>query len=323
MRTPEHILIPHDFSACSKQAMAFAIEMAAHTGAELHILHVEVIHSEGVLPEDAHKTKAQILHDHLKKEIQQCALEQDLYVSDINAIRYVVLRNISASAAIIQYCTDYNIDLVVMGTHGRKGLSRSLLGSVAEEVVRLAPATVLTVREQERVSPLSDQLERIVVPVDFSEFSGAALHYTKELAASFNATLDVIHVIEERLHPAFYNTGVFSIYDIEPRIESKILEELKAFYSNTTGPEVKAGFTILYGNPAKEILHRLETQQADILVISTHGLTGVKRALLGSVAERLVREAPCPVITLKNTEPALKTVSPLFTGHESSMAKLS
>ena len=319
MRTPEHILIPHDFSTCSRQAMAYAIELAAHTGAELHILHVEVIHSDGVLPEDANKTKAQILHDHLKKEIAQCAEEQDLYVSDLNAIRYIVLRNISASAAIIRYSTDYNIDLVVMGTHGRKGLTRSLLGSVAEEVVRTAPATVLTVREKEQIKPMKEHTGRVMVPVDFSEFSSSALHYAKELAASFDATLDIVHVIEERLHPAFYNTGVFSIYDIEPGIEAKIVDELKAFYAKTDGPNVKAGFTVLYGTPSKEIIHRLETQKSDLLVISTHGLTGVKRALLGSVTEKLVREAPCPVITLKNTEPALKTVSPLYAGHANTM----
>lgn len=315
MRTPEHILIPHDFSTCSRQAMAYAIELAAHTGAELHILHVEVIHSDGELPEDANKTKAQILHDHLKKEIAQCAIEQDLFVSDINAIRYIVLRNISASAAIIQYCTDYNIDLVVMGTHGRKGLTRSLLGSVAEEVVRMAPATVLTVREEEQVKPLRQHTSRIEVPVDFSDFSASALHYAKELAASFDATLEVVHVIEERLHPAFYNTGVFSIYDIEPGIETKVVEELKAFYAMVGGPDVKAGFTVLYGTPSKEIIHRLETQKSDLLVISTHGLTGMKRTLLGSVAEKLVREAPCPVITIKNTEPALKAISPLYASH--------
>ena len=320
MRTPEHILIPHDFSACSRQAMAYAIELAAHTGAALHILHVEVLHSDGELPEDENKTKAQILHDHLKKEIQRCAEEQDLFVSDLNAIRYIVLRDLSASAAIVQYCADYTIDLVVMGTHGRKGLSRSLLGSVAEEVVRMAPATVLTVREKERSTSLSEHIDRIVVPVDFSKYSGAALHYAKELAASFDATLDVVHVIEEQLHPTFYNTGVFSIYDIEPGIESKIAQELKSFYAKTKGPDVKAGFTVLYGNPSKELIHQLETQRADLLVISTHGLTGVKRALLGSVAEKLVREAPCPVITLKSTEPALKSVSPLFAHHTGVMS---
>lgn len=320
MKTPEHILVPHDFSSCSRQALTSAIELAARTRAELHILHVEVIHSDGVLPEDTHKTKAQILHDHLKQEIIDSAAEHDLYVSDLSAIRYIVLRNVSASAAIVKYSTDYHIDLIVMGTHGRKGLTRTLLGSVAEEVVRLAPVTVMTVREKERIKPLSESIKRIMVPVDFSEYSRSALHYAKEMAASVDAALDVVHVIEEHVHPAFYHAGVYSIYDIEPDIESKALEALRAFYESTDGPKGKAGFATLYGHPSKELIHRLETADTDLLVVSTHGLTGLKRSLIGSVAERLVRAAPCPVITLKSTEPSLKTISPFSTSYDRSVA---
>jgi len=320
MRTPEHILIPHDFSTCSRQALAYAMDLAAHTGAELHILHVEVIHSDSMLPEDSSKTKAQILHEHLKKELQQCAAEDHLYVSDLNSIRYIVLRNVSAAAAITQYCEEYGIDLVVMGTHGRKGLSRNLLGSVAEEVVRMSPTTVLTIREKEDIGPLTDHLNRIMVPVDFSDYSRDALYYAKEIAALFGASLDLVHVIEERLHPAFYNTGVFSVYDIEPGIETKLLDELKSFYKSVDGPDREASYTVLYGNPSKEILHRLATEDTDMLILSTHGLTGVKRMLLGSVAEKLVREAPCPVITLKGTEPALKSISPWYSRHEKAPA---
>ena len=320
MKNTQHILVPHDFSPCSKQALAKGIELAAQTGAELHILHVEVVYSESTLPEEAHKTKAQILHDHLKQEIAECAAQLDLYVSDLNAIRYIVLRNYSASAAIAEYCADYHIDLVVLGTHGRKGLSRTLLGSVAEEVVRLAPSTVLTVREQEAIVPISDHLNRILVPVDFSDHSRAALQYAKELAASFGAGLDVVHVIQEYMHPAFSTAGIVSIYDVKPDIESKATEALSAFYQATEGPDVQADFTALYGNPAKEIIERLTSNKADMLVLTTHGLTGIKRTLLGSVAEKLVREAPCPVITIKSTEPSLRSLSPLASSYKASAA---
>lgn len=319
MRTPEHILIAHDFSSCSRQALKYAIELAAKTGAELHILHVEVLYSDSALPEEIHKTKAQILHDHLKQEIRECAESLNLFVSDLNAIRYVVLRDISAAEAIVTYSKEYHIDLIIMGTHGRKGLSRILLGSVAEEVVRTAPASVLTIREQKTFVSPGHHIKSIIVPVDFSRYSRAALHYAKELATAFEAELDVVHVIEEKLHPAFYNTGVFSIYDLEPDIEERVLGKLQEFYREVDGLNVPANFTILNGNPAKEIIHRLEEDNADMLVIATHGLTGIQRALIGSVAERLVREAPCPVLTVKSTEPALKTLSP-FAAHFEDLA---
>lgn len=318
MKTPEHILVPHDFSSCSRQALTHAIELAARTRAELHILHVEVIHSDGILPEEANKTKAQILHDHMKQEIIDGAAKHDLYVSDLSAIRYVVLRNVSASAAIVKYSSDYHIDLIVMGTHGRKGLTRTLLGSVAEEVVRLAPSTVLTVRETEDIKPLSEFINTIVVPFDFSEYSRSALHYAKDLAASFGATLEVVHVIEENIHPAFSQAGISSIYDIKPDIEKKALKAMRSFYE-VTGPAYdKVRFVTLHGNPSREILERLTSAHADMLVISTHGLTGLKRALIGSVAEKLIREVQCPVITLKSTEPAFQTISPFASSYEHS-----
>ena len=316
MKTPEQILVAHDFSTCSRHALNYAIELAAKTGAELHILHVEVIHVESLLPEEVNKTKAQIFHDHLKKEIRESAERQDLFVSDINAIRYVVLRNISAADAIVNYSNEYKIDLIILGTHGRKGLSRSLLGSVAEEVVRTAPASVLTVRETESFTPLSQHIHNIAVPVDFSESSKAALHYARELALAFGAQLDIIHVIEEKLHPAFYNTGAFSIYDLQPEIKDKLGNELEAFYKTIDGPPVVAKFTLLHGNPSREIINHLQDEKADLLVLSTHGLTGLRRMLMGSVAERLIREAPCPVLTVKNTEPALMSISPFAANYE-------
>ena len=316
MRTPEQIMVAHDFSTCSGYALNYAIELAAKTGAELHILHVEVIHTDSLLPDAVNQTKAQILHDHLKKDIRVSAEKQNLFVSDINAIRYVVLRNISAAEAIVSYSTEYEIDLIIMGTHGRKGLSRSLLGSVAEEVVRTAPASVLTVQERESFTPLSQHIHTIAVPIDFSERSKAALHYARELATSFDASLDIIHVIEEKLHPAFYNTGAFSVYDLQPEIEERLGTDLEAFYKTIEGPPIVAKFTILHGHPSKEIINHLDSDNADLLVLSTHGLTGMQRVLMGSVAERLIREAPCPVLTVKNTEPALKSLSPFAANYE-------
>ena len=317
MKTPEHILVTYDFSPCSKIALNYALELAASTGAELHILHVEVIHSNGPLPENPDKTKGQILHDFLKKEILSDMEKQGLFVSDLNAIRYVVLRDVSPAQAIITYCSDYHIDLVVMGTHGRKGLSRQILGSVTEEVVRRAPSSVLAVHGNDPFEPLHQHLNTITVPVDFSEHSRAALVYAREIANMFQAKLHVIHVIEEYLHPAFYNTGTFSIYDVEPRIEEKVLVRLKQFYEESPGPDPGAHFHVRHGHPARDILEEMDTWDSDMLVLGTHGLTGLNRVIMGSVAERLVRLSPCPVFIVKETKPSLRTVSPFTRDNES------
>lgn len=302
MRKTHNILVAHDFSECSAQALAHGIELATKTGAALHFLYVEILYNDQRLKEEAAKTKAQLLREKLKEAITEATEKLGIGEEDLPVTRYTVLRDIAAAPAIIQYCLDYQIDMVIMGTHGRTGFTRKLLGSVAEEVVRQAPCTVLTIREQVPYKALEPNLNRIAVPIDFSDHSRAALRDALELAKTFGAQLDLVHVIEERLHPAFYNTGVFSIYDIEPDIEAKVMAELRKLFSETGDDQIETEFTILHGSPAKEILHWMAPRNIDLLVISTHGLSGLERTVLGSVTERIVREAPCPVLTIKTKD---------------------
>ena len=302
MKNPQHVLVTHDFSSCSSQALDYGIEFAVMNRAALHFLHVEMLHGDVKLPDEKNKTKAQLLRENLKKDIWESMERQGYRHTDLELITYTVLRDVAAAPAIIQYCHDYDIDLIVMGTHGRRGLSRKLLGSVAEEVVRLAPCTVFTVREQIDFKPLEEAVSVIEVPVDFSDHSRTALAYAKDLADTFQARLDVLHVVEERLHPAFYNTGVMSVYDIEPDIEAKVLNELQQLVAEAEGPACEVQYTVLRGHPIKEILHWTESQKSDLIVVATHGLSGLERAVLGSVAERIVREATCPVVTVKHED---------------------
>ncbi len=312
MKRNARILVAHDFSSGSSRALDYGIEFAVENGAELHFLHVEVLHDGGNIPNHPNKTKAQLLREELRSDILKSLDKQGFEYNELSAIQYTVLREIAAAPAIISYCKKYKIDLVVMGTHGRRGMSRKIMGSVAEEVVRLAPCTVFTVREQLEFESLAESLNTIAVPFDFSDHSRYALAYAKEMADSFGATLDIVHVIEEKLHPAFYGPSISSIYDLEPDIEKKILQELKQIYSSMEGPRVEASFTVLSGHPVKELVKWTETKGHNLLVIATHGLSGFERVVLGSVTERVVRQAPCPVITVKDKQ-LFKTPYSTFT----------
>ncbi len=302
MKRNANILVTHDFSKGSSRALDYGIEFAIENRAELHFLHVEVLHDDSEIPTQPNKTKAQVLREELRADIQKSLKKQGYAYTDLSSIKYTVLREVAAAPAIIDYCKNYNIDMVVMGTHGRRGLSRKILGSVAEEVVRLAPCTVFTVREQLNFESLEDSLRTIAVPFDFSDHSKIALSYAKEMADSFDARLEIVHVIEEKLHPAFYTGGVSSVYDLQPNLEEKILAEMENIYDNLDGPEINAKYTVLKGHPVKEIVHWLEEKKHNLVVIATHGLSGLERVVLGSVTERIVRMAPCPVITVKSME---------------------
>ncbi|MFK7844731.1 MAG: universal stress protein [Rhodothermales bacterium] len=300
MEKNANILVAHDFSNGSNCALDYGIEFAVENKANLHFLHVEVLYGSTNFPGQINKTKAQLFREALQADIEKSIEKQGFKKSEIESISYTILQDVAAAPAIIEYCKHNKIDLVVLGTHGRRGLTRKIMGSVAEEVVRLAPCTVFTVTEELEFLSLAERLNTIAVPFDFSNHAFLSLSYAKELAASFSATIDVIHVVEEKLHPSFYHADIPSIYINQPNLQEKILTEIQKIYANLPGPEVEATFTILSGHPVKEIVNCTKTKGHDLIVISTHGLAGLDRAVLGSVAERVVRLATCPVITVKD-----------------------
>ena len=144
MSLPKNILVPVDFSEHSQRALDYAVELAAKLDAKVHLLNVIGIPALGV-PELGVALTAAVI-DNLVKD-NQAALDK---LADPRrkraSIGEVMLRTGDTRDMILQACTEVNADLIVMGTHGRRGVSRALLGSVAESVVRTAPCPVLAIR---------------------------------------------------------------------------------------------------------------------------------------------------------------------------------
>ncbi|MDX1545737.1 MAG: universal stress protein [Rhodothermales bacterium] len=285
MLTIKRILVPRDFSACSEYALMQGLDLAQRHGAELHVLYAEVLYADAYAP--------------TPRQASDAALRGRLGESlgDAVPVRRAVVRDVAAAPAIVSYAAEHEIDLIVMGTHGRRGVPRLLLGSTAEEVVRTAPCPVLTVRGKGgEAMPFGS----ILVPVDFSEHARMALRHARVLAATLGARLDLLHVVEDQLHPAFYSFTVHSLYDLRPDIDERAQEELEAFFEATDGPDVDAAFHVRRGHAAREIVAFAGEAHDRLIVMATHGLRGLDHFLMGSVAERVVRRAPCPVLTLKS-----------------------
>lgn len=287
MITVKKILVPRDFSESSDASVPVAIELAQQTGAELHLIFADILFPEANVPALSNAETQEELKERLTQEL---ADELDL------SIKRSVVRDVAAAPAILNYIQDQDIDLVVMGTHGRRGLGRMLLGSTAEEVVRMAPCPVLTIH---RKVDEDHAIDTILVPVDFSEYARAALRHARELASMYGAKLKLLHVIEDQLHPAFYYPGVSSLYDMNPDIDNQAAAQLKAFFYETTGPDVPVTFYVRRGYAAKQIVSFIEDEEIDLVVMPTHGLRGLEHFLLGSVAEKVVRRSPVPVFTVK------------------------
>lgn len=292
------ILFPTDFSPSAAQAFDHALYLAHKYGAELHLLHVHVPHEEDPynpshhFPDDAGIT-AEL--ERVLADQPGAAAERQLPV-----VRKVERREISPAPAIVEYAEEEDVDLIVMGTHGRRGVRHLLAGSVTEEVVRLAPCAVLSVRAAGTRRPLS-ATQHVLAPVDFSDDSKEALLVARNVAANYQADLQVLHVWENVLHPAFYNMGAKSIKDLQPditeRTEKALRDLVHSFESRSRAVDVS--YHTVEGHAAREIVRFAADQATDIIVIATHGLTGLDHFLLGSVAEKVVRRAPCPVLVVK------------------------
>ncbi|MBO6576206.1 MAG: universal stress protein [Rhodothermales bacterium] len=304
----KNILAAQDFSDCSRHALEAAIRMAAATGAKLHVVYVQLLHDEPFTP-----TLAKEHQDRIRDAVRSSVADRFKQVGDID-LEYDTLRDVSAAPALVRYAEANDIDLMVVGTHGRRGLRRLMLGSVAEEAVRTAPCPVLTVHQRDTVDVLTPGPNaEILLPLDFSSRSLEVIPTARQLAAATGARLRVMHVVEEVVHPAFYNAGAYSIYDLQPDVEERALEHLRKAYSKAHGPAVPVVFEVRVGHPAAEIVESAHENGDGMIVMATHGLTGLGHVLMGSEAERVVRTATCPVLTIR-TMPLPEIAS--LTSHE-------
>lgn len=284
----ERILFPTDFTEVAERAFQHASHLADRFGADLHVLNVVPPNK----PEFA--SPMEYLTENRLAEANANAI-----VAERPGVHMVhrQVEDSSPAIAVLGYADEQDVDLIVMGTHGRRGLDRWFIGSVAEEVMRLATTPVMTVQPTGSASG-ADFVERILVPVDFSEHSRLSITYARELAASYGARIDLVHIVEDLTVPAIYGLDLKRIDT--PEVLDRVRVGLETMIEEAPGADVSIRPHVIYGHPVREILGFAESNKSDLMVIATHGLTGIRRFLMGSVTERLSRVAPCPVFTIKS-----------------------
>jgi len=292
------ILLPTDFFPCANQALDHALYLARKYGAQFHMLHAIVLHDK-----DPHNPAAHVINlEDVQKRLQELAaadMSTSLGERDDSGIEIFMeqRRGVSAADVILRYTKEENIDLIVMGTHGRRGLGHLFLGSVAEEVVRMSDCPVLTIREQAEQTDIDD-VTRILVPLDFSEHANNGLRHAKHMADTYGAKLDLLHIVEEMVQPAFYELAGVAPEKVREARKQKSREEMERLFRESAGPEVEVDYHVIVGRATQDIVGFAKETDADLIVIATLGLTGIQHLLLGSVAEKVVRMAPCPVLTV-------------------------
>lgn len=143
-------------------------------------------------------------------------------------------------------------------------------------------------------------INRILVPIDFSEYSKPAISFSKDLAKIFNSELILVHVVEPILYPPDFSMGQVALPPLTIDVDSAAKEELERLIKNEIGDEFKASSIIRTGKPFVEIVDAAIELDIDLIVISSHGRTGVEHILFGSTADKVVQKAPCPVLTVRD-----------------------
>lgn len=296
-----NILIPTDFSDCADHALSHAVDIAERFGATLHILHVV----NELDPEWYGLSDTQRGASDLREKIRASAKErlqhragEDGRAGEVDTVVSLQL-SFSVSSTIEEYVDQRAIDLVVMGTHGRRAVEHFSTGSVAEKTVRRVSCPVITVTEPAPWDADDDTIQDILAPVDFSDPSKVALRIAKQFAGLYGSRLHLLFVSEKRTLPTFSDTGMpgISVIGMDEEIVSNAGKALEQLDASLGGSAPNTAYEVREGHVAEQVIEYAEQRGIEMIVMATRGLTGLDHFLLGSTTERVVRVASCPVLT--------------------------
>ncbi len=287
------ILCPIDFSEFSARAYRYALSLAQHYRATLFVEHVVELYRH---PSAGYVATAGLYEEFLQHLLHNAEEQLQEFVKDHaeNGIQpeRVVEQGI-ASDSILAFAEGQKADLIIMGTHGRRGFDRLMLGSVTERVMRKASCPVLAVRKPPHDFDSSGEqhdlahLNRILFCTDFSENSRRALDYALSLATEYQAELTLVHVLEDISVSA----------DIEGAIAraTKQLDQLIPREVRKAGAIKKL---VRIGKPYQQIIQLAVEAQTEVVIMATSGRSELDLAMFGSTAHRVLTLGPCPALVI-------------------------
>ena len=305
-----NILFPTDFSAHARGALKYAAAFARNGGGRVLLFSVQdakvpanlLTLSNHVLEDQDDRWLLQLRAD--VRELLSDPLFRDLEVDP-------VIVDGAPAAEIARAVRDYDIDLVTVVTHGRKGLSRALGGSTAEEIIAEAPCPVLAIRppQHDFVEHLDGQTEihlnRVLLATNFRPSSVAATQLATQIANHIDAELHAVYVIGdyfEQISVMFPEGSIAALSRLRSYVEERMSQLAR-------DDGARAMTHIAEGRPYEEIVRRAGEMDADMIVIGTtvHASLFGGSTVLGSESERVIRNAPCPVLCV----PAARVLTPL------------
>jgi nucleotide-binding universal stress UspA family protein len=294
----KRILCPVDFSDSSNRALAHAAALARWYGAQLTVLHI-VPTFDPMQVQAELGVPVQIVNPMTREEVMG-GMRLFLERAGVSSDAHLVAEPGDASAAIVDQALTTGADLIVIGTHGRRGFKRLLLGSVAETVLREAPCPVLTVSPH-TAATTSDVVtfKRILCPIDFSPSALLAFGFALDLARQADGLVTLLHVVEWLPEDEPRTSAHFNVPEFRGLMANDAKQRLRSLVSEESQVWCEIDDVIVSGRAHREILRAAEARSADLIVMGSQGRGGVGLALFGSTTQQVVRGAPCPVLTVR------------------------
>jgi nucleotide-binding universal stress UspA family protein len=292
----DKILVTLDGSELAEQSLLYADDLVLKLGSEMHLLQVS----------DSGESD---IHDFQVMYVNQIAQRVDRWLQKNNRgdlkIKPAVV-NGSPADEIVKYAEKNGIGLIIMGTHGRSGLTRWAVGSVANKVVRGTEVPVLLTRSKPAGSAKEVQvLKSVLVPLDGSEVGENALPYIVELASRVSLQIILFQAVPLAFHvyPAgdMVSQVPYSEREMEP-IRVQVKTYLDGVVKRLTESGLKVTQHIVVGNPEEAIIKKAEELKVDLVAMSTHGRSGVSRWVFGSVADRVLSAGTTPLFLVRATD---------------------
>ena len=294
-----HILCPIDFSDASRHALDQAIAIAGWYESHVTGLHV-IAPAFAFEPPMLLAERGNLEELGVDVDIDQVRARLDDWLAAATAARVQSEGRICEgrpAESVLAFARSLPADLIVMGTNGRSGFERFVLGSVTEKVLRNAPCPVLTAPPR-AVTKARLPFRQILCPVDFSEPSLIALRTAFSMAEEADARLIVLNVVD---WPGGNSVLVTASGDREVlgQVERQAAQRLESFITDESKVWSRPEARVAIGKPYRQILAAAENMAADLIVIGVHGRNALGLALFGSTTNQVVRRAPCPVLTIR------------------------
>jgi nucleotide-binding universal stress UspA family protein len=303
-----HILCPIDLGDTSVRSLAHAARLAGWYGSRLTVLHVAPTFEPWQIPPADFGGSVQIVTPPTRDEIL-ADMRRMAGLAGAPAADFVADTG-DAPTAIVDRAVSLPADLIVMGTHGRRGFRRLLLGSVTERVLREAPCPVLTVPPRAPAAT-SDAVsfKRILCPMDFSPEALQALGFALDLARQSGGSLMLLHALEWLAEEEVPQLAHFNVPEYRRILTESAHERLRALVGDEPRTWCDVEEIVVGGRAYREILRVAESSAADLIVMGAQGRGGVGLALFGSTTQQVVRGASCPVLTARKagTPPVAKS----------------